>query len=260
MKKSIRYAIYVAAPALTAYLASSDFVIQILKDMRLLKQTFNPQGFHEFFKIVNILFTTFFLGIKVCRHEAKEDSYQKQVIGLYNMAKQFLQSNLISISKNDALNFDLRIFVPEYNVLKMFLPAGRIKEKWFVIRNIEPFASRDTTEHLKFRVTPDPQGLVGLAYQTKAIVYDDNLRETNSKNYHLNQSQINRTSRLNWSICIPILDDKNDVIAVMAIDSNTTEFKMKRDENQIQTLTNTFAIMMRNSAPELFQREVRFHW
>ncbi len=260
MKKSIRYVIYVAVPPLTAYLASNDSIIQFFINKGLLKPTFNLQGFHEFFKIINILFTTIFLGIKACRHEEKEESYKKQVIGLYNMTKQFLQSNLINISNNDALNFDLRIFVPEYNVLKMILHAGQLKEKWFVIRNIEPFASRDTTEHLRFRVMPDPQGLVGIAYKTKSIVYDDNLRETNSKNYYLNQSQINRTSNLNWSICIPILDDKNDVIAVMAIDSDTTEFKMKRDEVQIQTLTNTFAVMMRDSAPELFKKEVKYHW
>ena len=177
------------------------------------------------------------------------------------MIKQFLQSNLAQISGNSNINFDLRIFVPERNIwqrIKTIL--GKKKEKWFVIRNIEPFARKDITEHLKLRVEPEGQGLVGTAYSTKSIVYDDHLSETNGTVYSLDQAQINRTSTLLWSLCIPILSEKNEVVAIMAIDSGTSQLDIGGNKDEIRMLTNTLAVMLRDSVPELFKAEVSFRW
>ena len=175
------------------------------------------------------------------------------------MVKKIIQSNLSQISGDSNISFDLRIFVPQRSICCCIKSLLHLQtEKWFFIRNIEPFANKDITEHLKFRVDPDPQGLVGSAYSKKSIVYDDNLAETNSTSYSLDQAQVSRTSALLWSICVPILNEKNEVIAIMALDSNTSKLDISANKDAIRTLTNTIAIMMKDSVPELFKSGVGF--
>ena len=83
-------------------------------------------------------------------------------------------------------------------------------------------------------------------------------RKENSTSYSLDQSQVNRTSGLLWSICVPILNDKNEVIAIMALDSDTSKLDIEENKDAVRTLTNTIAVMMKDSVPELFKSEVGF--
>ena len=224
---------------------------------QLLSSGFNIQVCQKICLIINIIFTVFIIYSRLVYHEHKGEHYRKEIAGLYNVVKEFARNNFASISGNNNFSFDLRIFVPEISVFR-FLKSRLLrhkKEKWFVIRNIEPFAKRDITEHLRIRVTPDKQGLVGDAYETGSIVYDDKLEQTNDKRYSFEQTQLSRTKNLLWSICVPILDDKNEVVAVMAFDSDCSHLDIESNKNEIRTLTNTLAIMMKDSVPELFKRK-----
>ena len=252
-----KYALDVAIPAISAYLASDETIIQWLISNQFLPQGFKIALFQRICLIINIFFTTFVLYMRMVYHSHKEEQCRKEIAGLYNMIKQFAQSALITMTKNKNFSFDLRIFVPEVSVsrwLKATLMRKQ-KEKWFVIRNIEPFAKKDITEHLKFRVEPAAQGLVGSAYSSGSIVYDDNLESTNSTEYSLEQTQLSRTSSLKWSICVPILNDNNEVIAVMAFDSDKSNLNIEKNKIELKNMTNTIAIMMRDSVPELFKRK-----
>ena len=96
---------------------------------------------------------------------------------------------------------------------------------------------------------------MGDAYKSGSIVYDDKLSVTNSTEYSLEQTQLSRTSNLRWSICVPISNEKNEVIAVMAFDSDKSDLNIEKNKNDLKNLTNTLAIMMRDSVPELFKRK-----
>ncbi len=255
----IRYIIDIAIPALTAYLAASDSFLQFLIRRNILASSFNVDLFQDICLFINIIFTTFVLCLRLIKNEFQEKSNSRKISGLYNVVKKIIQSNLSQISGDSNLSFDLRIFVPKRS-LRCWIKSlfHKNTEKWFCIRNIEPFANKDVTEHLVFRVEPNPQGLVGSAYSKKCIVYDDNLSETNSTSYSLDQSQVNRTSGLLWSICVPILNDKNEVIAIMALDSDTSKLDIEENKDAVRTLTNTIAVMMKDSVPELFKSEVGF--
>jgi len=255
----IKYIFDIAVPAVCTYLASDDAVIKWLIRRNLLSGNFNILLFQRVCLLVSVLFTTFILNIKIMHYEHNEERQNKEIAGLYNVIKQFAQSNLAAISNNNNFTFDLRIFVPEINIFKLvtaFL-TRRKAERWFVIRNIEPFAKRDITEHLRFRVEPEIQGLVGAAYERGAIVYDEALSITNSTEYSLDKSQLSRTAKLLWSICVPILDENNKVFAVMAFDSDSSPLNISSNKEEIRTLTNTLAIMMRDSVPEMFKPKWR---
>ena len=255
----IRYIIDIAIPALSAYLANNDSVVLFLISKKILSNQFNVNLFQNICLIVNILFTTFVLYTKILTMEAKEESSKRKISGLYKMVKIFIQSNLGQISGDKNISFDLRIFVPKRSILAFFRKIfHKRNEKWFYIRNIEPFASKDTTEHLKFRVAPEPQGLVGKAYSTKSIVYDDNLSVTNSTDYSLDQTQVSRTSNLLWSVCVPVLNEKNEVVAVVALDSTTSKLNIKDNKDEIRNITNTLAVMMNDSVPEFFKKKGLF--
>ena len=194
-------------PAISAYLASDDTVIVWLINNSILPDTFNIRSFQRICLIINVTSTVFILYLKILYHTYKEERYRREIAGLYNMIKQFALSNFVSITHNSDFTFNLRIFVPEVSVwgcIKSFIKSDQT-EKWFVIQNIEPFAKKDITENLRFKVSPDQQGLVGSAYKSGSIVYDDKLPLTNSTAYSLGQTQLSRTSNLRWSICVPIL-------------------------------------------------------
>lgn len=255
----LSYVIDIAVPAVSTFFASDDTFITWLINKGFLANTFNIPLFQKICLIVSILFTTFVLNIKLIYHLQNKERHQKEIAGLFNVIKQFAQSNFASISKNNNFSFDLRIFVPEVNVCKSVIAFVTRKkvDKWFVIRNIEPFAKKDITEHLRFRVEPDIQGLVGQAYNRGYIVYDDTLALTNDKEYSLDKSQISRTSKLLWSVCVPIFNENSEVFAVMAFDSDSSPLDIDGNKDEIRALTNTLAIMMRDSVPELFKREWR---
>lgn len=253
----IRHLIYIAIPAITTYIASDDTLLQWMISVKILAPGFNTDFFQRICLIVSILFSTFLLNLRLVYHEYHGERLRKERDGLYNVIKEFVRNNLVSISGNEDFSFNLRIFVPEIRILRFLKAKARChaEEKWFVIRNIEPFAKKDITEHLRFRVEPERQGLVGLAYETKSIVYDDTLELTNSTEYSLEQSQLHRTSNLKWSLCVPILDENNNVAAVMAFDSDSSQLNINLNKDQIRSLADVLAIMMRDSVPDLFKRK-----
>ena len=110
--KIIRYIIDIAVPALSAYLANNDSLVQFLINKKILSNQFNVGQFQNICLIVNILFTTFVLYMKILLNEAKEESSKRKISGLYKMVKTFIQSNLGQISGDKNISFDLRIFVP----------------------------------------------------------------------------------------------------------------------------------------------------
>ena len=171
----LRHLVYIAIPAISAYLASDDTLLQWLISIKILAPRFNIDLFQRICLIISIFFSTFILNMRLIYHEYCGERLRKERDGLYNVIKEFVRNNFVSISGNDNFSFNLRILVPEVRILQFLksMIQHRTREKWFVIRNIEPFAKKDITEHLRFRVEPDKQGLVGLAYETKSIVYDD---------------------------------------------------------------------------------------
>ena len=250
-----KYIIYITIPAFSSYLASDRTIVQWLIRKRVLAPGFNIQLFQSLCLLCSIIFSTFVLNLKLISYERNGERLRKERDGLYNVIKEFVNNNFVNISGDENFTFNLRIFVPEVRISRLLksLLFHQAKEKWFVICNIEPFAKKDITEHLRFRVEPQKQGLVGDAYGSKSIVYDDTLELTNSTNYSLEQTQLHRTSNLKWSLCVPILDDNNTVVAIMAFDSDSSQLDINLNKDEIRTLANVLAIMMRDSVPDLFK-------
>ena len=172
------------------------------------------------------------------------------------MNKNILSSSLGKRFLSESSSFDIRIFIPKNPILYKIADKLKIKDiqKKFTIKNIDLIAEQGIAKNLEFEVSPNPQGLVGMCYDTKAMVYDDDLEHTNDKKYQLKENQINRTSDLKWSICCPVTNESNTIIAIIALDGKT---RIKIDKAKEETLREemvTFSCMLYDAVPQLFKR------
>lgn len=121
-----RYVVDIVFPAVTAYLAASDNAFNFLAQKNIISASLHIEVFQDICLLLNILFTTVVLGGRIVVCEYKQQANEKRIAGLYNMIKQFVQSNFEKISKNGNFNFEMRIFVKEKN-LTHFSPSGYIR-------------------------------------------------------------------------------------------------------------------------------------
>jgi hypothetical protein len=156
---------------------------------------------------------------------------------------------------NDYCNIEIRIFVPKKTLISSLVRVIRKNAKLeFAIKNIETLAQAGMTDGLVFEVWPNPQGVVGTCYNTKGAIIDDNLLETNgSKEYGLSKYQIDKTSDLRFIICIPILDQRGEVSAIMAFDSRHHITFNDEVKNRVSTSLITFSRLLYDSVPDLFK-------
>lgn len=100
---------------------------------------------------------------------------------------------------------------------------------------------------------PEPQGLVGECYNRKRVLCDDNLENTNPT-YKLNKHQLTRIANLKWSICCPIFDSSDDVIAILALDGKNKITINATNKEEIGTQIVVFSRMLYDAVPQLFRR------
>ena len=125
----IRYLFNALIPGVSAYLASDDTIFRLLIDNHILAGTFDIQLWQRIFLIISILFTTFVLSMQLAYHRNKEKQCKEEIAGLYNVVKQFAQSNFASISKDASFSFNLRIFVPETSIIRIIGNGFKEKEE-----------------------------------------------------------------------------------------------------------------------------------
>ena len=245
-----------AIPALLSYLANSSLVFDKLKEIGLIGNSINIQQVQDYCLWIGIVFSALFLSLNLVIKKLKYDEICEQRNSLIIMNKAILSESLGQRFLSEPSAFDIRIFIPKYP--RYYKIADKLKltnvRRKFKIKNIDLIADRGITKDLEFEVYPKQEGLVGLCYKEKKMFFDDDLEHTNSEIYELHQNQIDRTSGLKWSICSPVIDSNDEVIAIMALDGKT---KLKIDDEKETALRDNllaFSIMLYESVPKFFKR------
>ena len=128
-----------------------------------------------------------------------------------------------------------------------------MKLKNYYIKNIDGLAESDITNNLKFEVYPNKQGLVGDCYDQKAIVYDDDMENSNETNYNLTHYQIAKTNELRFILACPIFSESEEIIAIMSFDT-CDRIKVKDESKDIlRSMVLNFTQSLYESIPELFK-------
>ena len=86
------------------------------------------------------------------------------------------------------------------------------------------------------------------------MVFDDNLEHSNSTDYNLGENQISRTSNLKWSICCPIFDTNNAVVAILALDGKSKITIAEENAPILNEHIVAFSRLLYDSVPQLFKR------
>lgn len=255
--------IFSAIPAFLSYLANSSLIFDKMLQNGLLGKNANVELIQDYCLLSGIIISALLLSTNLLITKIKLDNILEQRNALIKMNKSILTSSLGKRFLSDTSSFDIRIFIPKhpifYNVVdKLQDRLNKLKippiHKVFVIKNIDLIAEQGITKNLQFEVSPKQEGLVGLCYSTRAMVYDDDLESNNDTLYELKKNQISRTSDLKWSICCPISDDKGTVVAIIALDGKK---KITIDRGKEVTLREevvAFSLMLYDSVPQLFKR------
>ena len=245
-----------ALPAFLSYLASSELIFLKLIEKNIIGSAINIPVVQDYCLWISILLSAIFLSGQLVLVKVKYDHTLEERNLLIRMSKNILSGTLGKLCFSNQPNFDVRIFIPQWPILYRLAEKMHflnIKQK-FIIKNIDLIAEQGTTKDLEFEVCPNQEGLVGLCYQSKSIVFDDNLEHSNSTDYNLGENQISRTSNLKWSICCPIFDTNNAVVAILALDGKSKITIAEENAPILNEHIVAFSRLLYDSVPQLFKR------
>ena len=253
IKEFFKVLLATLVPSLLTYLANSDYFFQRLIEKRIIGESFNITQAQDVLLVLGIISSVLLLSVNLLISRIQYNKVIEQRDQFLIMNTEILKSALKPLGFGD---FDIRIFIPEHPI---FYKKKKKKKdvqgkKVFIIKNIQTMAKEGLTKNLQFEVQPHPQGLVGLCYEQKMICYDDNLENTNTTDYNLDNNQISRTSDLKWSICCPVFNNSEDIVAILALDGKT---KMKIEKNQEKAIYDNvvcFSRLLFDASPNLFKR------
>ena len=145
------------------------------------------------------------------------------------------------------LSRELHRELPHINI-RIFV-YRKIKKE-FKILNIDGLAVVGMTENLTFKTDP-PQGLVGYCFVTRKIIYEPDLYHPKNEQ-PLSKDLKNRTSDLRFCLCVPIFNNKDNVVAVVAFDSSSA-LDLGPQVNDILTIFIAFSQNLQKAMPKLFK-------
>jgi len=254
MKKIILSLVYALIAVGLTYVSSSSYILPFLVEKGILGIAIDTERIKELCLFASMVFAGVFLPVSLCKAEIQRDNAIDQRNQLLKMTKNNFGITLERFSSNFS-GFEIRFFIPKHPVLYSIEEKLGIKhKKEFIIKNIDIIANQGATKGLSFEVSPNSQGLVGECYRQKSMVYDDMLAETNSINYSLQPKQLSRTSNLRWSICCPIIDEKDNVVAIMAFDGTKPITIKKEKTNELADHILTFSRVLYDAVPQMFRR------
>lgn len=242
-------------PALCSFIGSTK-VLDWASDKKYIGENIDIEALKLLFFLAGILLTFGLLTVNLILSEIHANKYRRQSTELIKYTKEIMSTTLAKLLDKEFCNIDIRIFVPD-NVFKWKILRNLRKDEelYFKIKNIEGLADAGITNELKFKVSPacHKEGLVGECYVNRRMVYDDNLSESNSTEYHLSNYQINKTSDLKFIIVCPTFSSDGSIDAIVAYDSKNDIKITSENEDAFGDLILSYTQQLHEKVPELFK-------
>lgn len=252
----IKIVIVSVIPACLSYLANSELIFDKLIEMNIVSSSIQVSLIQDYCLWIGIVVSAIFLSGQLIIVKIQYDRVSTERNLLIKMSKNIFAGTLGKACFSNHPEFDVRIFIPKHPIVYKFADLFHVTKitKKFVIKNIDLIAEQGLTKNLEFEVSPNQEGLVGLCYETKTMVYDDDLEHSNSVGYNLGQNQISRTSNLKWSVCCPIFGENDTVVAIIALDGKSKITIKKNNEPVLNEHIVAFSRLLYDSVPQLFKR------
>lgn len=195
--------------------------------------------------VAGLILSLVFMSVRTINLEFENKKIVTQRGSLIKYSKKVFLNGMVECLKLHDRNIDMniRIYIPEKglgtrlkNMLVGILSGKHAVTEVYRARNIEGLAENGLAEPLKFRVKPEPQWLVGECHTNKELVYDSNMKK-NIRNHILSKYIKTRISKLQFCLCIPVLDENDEVIAIISFES---EQKLDIGEHNRSTWEDMF--------------------
>lgn len=197
-----------------------------------------------------------FLSLDLYRAKARADELLHQRDALVDTFKEAFVESLEGQLGCRLPRINVRIFVPVRTRIKC---PWRRNPLYFAIRNYRCLAEVGITSGLWFRVTPNPQGLVGECYHTKQIVCNNDLPDSNGE-YNLTEYQRSKTNDTGFVLCAPIINKDDDVLAVVSFDTKgKLSLERRKDFTTFADGAGMCAQRLYVCLPELFKPVTVWH-
>lgn len=249
-----------AIPAIMAYFSSDDSLLDIWKKKGILGDQFDIDLVKQILLVGSVILTSLWLTLQNERYKGKMKVTEEQRIALIRIMKEAFLSNLAEkVCSPDLSTLRIRIWTEDKKFTK-FLELIRCwimnqtLIRTYIIKNVAGLSYSDNTENLSFIVSPQSelQGLVGMCYDKKSIVLDDDLHNT-QRDYNLNNQQKSKTNGTRFCLCYPIFDDNSNIISIVSFDTNVP---ITIPDDKLDTLSSTvteFCQGLYQNCPELFR-------
>ena len=241
-------------PALCAYLGQPNNILDWLQQNNYIGTEINLEFVRQSGSILSIFLTFIFLTIPMIIVNLQSSSYESQRNLLIRNNKDIFQAILKEHLHLENCNLNVRIFVPRNTLLKKICKLFKMPTKdVYYIKNIDGLAEKDITNNLKFEVFPNRQGLVGECYQQEAILYDDDLENSNETNYNLTHYQKAKTNKFKFILVCPIFSESEEIISIVSFDT-CDKIKINRDSKDIlRQLVLNYTQSLFECMPDLFK-------
>lgn len=241
-------------PAICAYLSTDNNILVWLQTNKYLGENVDVELVRNVMYLASILLSILCLTIPYIIRDVECNEYKSQRDMLIKDNKDIFETTLKNELNLEHCKINVRIFVPKYTMIskitKIFNREAKLE---YYIRNIEGLAEKDITENLKFSVFPKKQGLVGDCYQQRAVLYDDDLVNSNETEYRLTMRQIAKTNTLKFILTCPIFSDEEKIVAIVSLDSYD-EIKIKDEKKDIlRNLVLNYTQSLYECIPDLFK-------
>lgn len=135
-------------------------------------------------------------------------------------------------TRNDSMMVNVRVLRPKKWHEKRTVAEWRKLRLEYKVIQIQSLADDAEPAGLCFEMWPNPQGLVGKAYERKKSQYDTDVSTAPNNMYNLTFFQQQELQKVKFVVCVPILNQAGQVQYIISLDSQSRLKNLPTDKEQ----------------------------
>ncbi|MCY9138064.1 hypothetical protein [Peribacillus frigoritolerans] len=243
-------------PAILTLIGSSDKFVKYLSSNGYIKVA-NEGNWMLIFSALSVSVPTWVLYFL---YEAKK----KHVINVVSqrdfLISQQKDSYLSVITENfslskDFLELNMRVWIEEKNYIIKKIKYGKgFNSKVFHVKHLKNLSKEGNKNNLYFEVHPHIQGLVGICYNNKKTTHVEDVSKVYDK-HNLTAYQAKVTSDTKFVMCIAVLNQKDQVVAIVSFDHPKGIKIPTQHKDEIYGILELFCTTIFENIPELLNKK-----
>lgn len=202
-------------PTILIYIGKTDGFFTFLKEHKFMTDSTDIQSPQFWCFLSGCIWAGLVTPVQFANTKIKLKEKEDEFNELLKFNKDIYFKSAKEKIKKQSINFRTRVFVPEKG-LKSHWKNIRHNKKEFHLKHFKSISDSISNKNLHFEVTPNIQGMVGKTFESKSILIDFDVQQSD---YNLNHYQKSNTTDVKFCSTVPIFDKDNEVKAIISVDS-----------------------------------------